>query len=326
MHTLKITFCTTIMNRLHHLQQTLPYNLDYNLDYQNCEFLILDYNSTDGLEEWMRENMHHFQGKVKYYKTTEPIHYQRSHSRNMAMKLADGDILCNLDADNYTGPDFAAYVASVFEENQHCFLSPAKNSPSDTFGKICFKKDDFLRIRGYDEVIKTYGFEDNDLKSRLEASGLTEKYYSKPEFLYAITHTMQERIENEQLFKTIDRVFVEKIDYKNSKLFLLNTNETFDSVHVIDSFFNHEDDVFVKPIPVLNRYQIIEETMISGKTEQLNLGNASLIEDKDKIISVVYFVSQLKNKLRFLNNTLGRSGIINPEGFGEGQIHFHLTA
>lgn len=325
MSTFKVSFCTTIMNRLHHLQETLPMNLAYNQDNDNCEFIILDYNSTDGLEEWIQENHIHFKGKVKYFRTTEPAHYQRSHSRNMAMKLADGDIICNLDADNYTGPSFAKYVSQVFEEHQQCFLSPAKNSPSDTFGKVCFKKEDFLKIRGYDEVIKTYGFEDNDLKNRLEQSGLRELHYDHPDFLYAITHTMQERVENEQLFKTIDQVYVEKIDFKNAKLFLLNTNNTFDSVHVIDSFFNSEMESKVKPIAVLNRYQILEETMVSGETNNLDLIKATLIEEQDKIISVVYFISQLKNKLRFINNSLGRNGIINPEGFGEGQIHFQLT-
>ncbi|MDZ7900482.1 MAG: glycosyltransferase family A protein [Arcicella sp.] len=81
----------------------------------------------------------------------------------MAFRLATGDIVINLDADNYVGKGFGEYIKEVFKQNQSVFIAPHAQSLSDTFGKISMTKDDFLTIRGYDEVIKGYGFEDNDI-------------------------------------------------------------------------------------------------------------------------------------------------------------------
>ena len=52
----KISFCTVCMNRLHHLKMTLQKNISDNRDYSNLEFIILDYNSSDGLGEYIRDN------------------------------------------------------------------------------------------------------------------------------------------------------------------------------------------------------------------------------------------------------------------------------
>ena len=93
------------MNRLSHLKKTLEKNICDNLVYENLEFILLDYNSTDGLENWAKNDLKNYieKGILKYYRTSEPNSFHRSHSRNVAMKLASGDIVCNLDADNFLG-------------------------------------------------------------------------------------------------------------------------------------------------------------------------------------------------------------------------------
>ena len=45
----KISICTTCMNRLDDLKQTLPQNILDNADYTRTEFVLIDYNSSDGL-------------------------------------------------------------------------------------------------------------------------------------------------------------------------------------------------------------------------------------------------------------------------------------
>jgi len=99
-----ISFCTTCMGRLYNLKETLPQNIEDNKAYPNLEFVILDYNSKDNLWEWMSRNMmdHILSGRVSYYRTTEPKYFSMSHSRNIAYKVAKGEIVNNLDADNYT--------------------------------------------------------------------------------------------------------------------------------------------------------------------------------------------------------------------------------
>jgi len=84
----KIAFCTTCMNRMHHLRQTLEKNIQDNHLPDRVEFIVLDYNSQDDLEQWLRQNMKSYinTGILVYYKTFEPEYYLRSHSRNMAFR------------------------------------------------------------------------------------------------------------------------------------------------------------------------------------------------------------------------------------------------
>ena len=53
----RISFIIACMGRLHHLAQTLPKNINWNVDYPNLEFILLDYNSSDGLAEWINKYM-----------------------------------------------------------------------------------------------------------------------------------------------------------------------------------------------------------------------------------------------------------------------------
>src|SRR5688572_6172397 len=100
MDVLRISICTVCMNRLHHIKQTLPANIAANEDYPNIEFVLLDYNSTDGLSDWIRDEMSEFieNGRLKYYRTEEPLFFDRTHSRNLIVKLATGDVISNVDA------------------------------------------------------------------------------------------------------------------------------------------------------------------------------------------------------------------------------------
>jgi hypothetical protein len=74
------------MNRLHQLKQTLMQNIADNADYEQLEFVVLDYNSKDGMEEWVKQNLagQIKTGRVVYYKTIEPESWSPSHSKNLA--------------------------------------------------------------------------------------------------------------------------------------------------------------------------------------------------------------------------------------------------
>lgn len=310
------------MNRLHHLKETLLMNLAENNDVENIEFVILDYNSNDGLENWMRDNLDSFGEKVVYFKTTQPSFYNRSHSRNMAFRLATGDILCNLDADNFTGKGFAAYLLSQFQQESSIFIAPDKNSLSDTFGKISMLKQDFLAIRGYDEAIKGYGFEDNDLKNRLVNLGRNEKFFGQPKFLRAITHTEEERIKNEFIYNNLASIFVEKISHREAKLLLHFKDNSYESALVIDGLFSESEthDTLIKPLEFLNRYYIIEKSIEKGVFSKDLISNASLISDHKTIVSTVNFYSQLTNKVRFIENFQNKRIAVNSELFGSGIV------
>src|SRR4051794_18097701 len=123
-----VSICTVSMNRLHHIQKTLPVNLKEN-DDSGINFILLDYNSNDGLEEYIRYNFYQEikSGKLVYYRYKQALSFHRSHSKNMAFRLADGDILCNVDADNYAGPSFGKFVQDTFTTQSNVCLTGLNN-------------------------------------------------------------------------------------------------------------------------------------------------------------------------------------------------------
>lgn len=175
-----ISFCTTCMGRLYNLKETLPKNIESNSDYENLEFVVLDYNSNDGLGDWVKNNMmnHIESGRLSYYRTIEPINFSMSHSRNIAFKVARGEIVNNLDADNFTfndnetGESWASYLNRLANQcDQKVIFAKGKRS---MHGRIGFYKNEFIDLLGgYDEQLFGYGHDDHDLVKRAWALGFT---------------------------------------------------------------------------------------------------------------------------------------------------------
>ncbi|MCP9755889.1 glycosyltransferase family 2 protein [Lacihabitans sp. CCS-44] len=308
------------MNRLHHLKQTLPYNLDCICGDQNHEIIILDYNSTDGLDKWIENNRSRLPKSIKYFKTTTSDHYKRSHSRNMAMRLASGDIICNLDADNFIGEGFIDYISKVFSENQNVFVSPEENSKSDVFGKICFTKNAFFEIGGYDEKIEYYGFEDLELKTRLIEKGLKNIEFNNPDFQRAIQHSEFERIKNEYLFKNLKHILIEKnTPYQSKIVFVLNDN-TYESGIVIDDQYNKCDE-YIKLLEEKNRYILKDNSVENGILDPILLSDYQIIESKIDQTKLIYFYSQVKNKsFAKTKESISSKKRINKNKIGNGVV------
>ena len=173
----KISFNITCMNRLHHIKQTLQQNIHDNFLSEQVEFNLLDYNSTDGLERWVKQQGELFDtGIFNYYKTITPTCYHRTHSRNMAFRLSTGDIVCNLDADNYLGEGFVAYILNLFcVSDEKAFYTP-RYSERDVIGRLCLWRKHFLSVNGYNEALPGYGLEDIELYYRLWKSGIEQEF------------------------------------------------------------------------------------------------------------------------------------------------------
>lgn len=192
------------MNRLYHLKETLLKNIEDNISYEKLEFILLDYNSSDGLEEWVKSKLAKYidNGILRYHRTSEPKSFHRSHSRNVALKLGSGDILCNLDADNFLGNDFASYVNYNFSFNKDVFLTSGFKNGS--YGKICVKKEHFLKIKGYDERMSGWGYEDDDLYFRLNLLGINQVNFFEKKF-YSMVIFSQNNEKTKVDFRNYDR-------------------------------------------------------------------------------------------------------------------------
>lgn len=215
------------MNRLHHIKETLPKNIKDNLDYKNVEFILLDYGSSDGLQEWVLKAMsvEINKGILKYYNFPNVEYFDRSHSRNLAFKLATGDVLCNVDADNYTGKGFAKYVNEKFSYNSNIYLVADTKKRfyflRNAFGRFCISKQDFEELGGLDEEMKSYGSETVDLYNRLDQKGVEECLILNTNFLKAISHGDEERVSNEYFLKSLSGMYIKFISHEESEFILM---------------------------------------------------------------------------------------------------------
>lgn len=257
---LSISFCTVSMNRAQHVMQTLPVNIADNKDYPNLEFVLLDYNSSDGLEQYVKENFseHLKSGILKYYRTGNPEYFHRSHSRNLLFKLAEGDIICNVDADNFTGKNFAEYINNMFGKNRNIFLTTLQKTGTtfrrDVMGRICVNRNDFYRTGGFDERMASYGFEDYDLANRLEMAGVKRACFENGEYFKAIQHQQAERLSNEFISRNLHSILIRYISPSTSDfLFLFKTGNFQRGIIVNNNVYRYEQP--------LNRIREIEFDM-----------------------------------------------------------------
>lgn len=204
-----IVFATTCKGRLQHIERTLPQNLEDNQTYPNAKFVVLDYNSQDSLVRYLEEK-HSRElscGRVVLYRYTEPAPFRMAHAKNLAHRagiLEGADILVNMDADNFTGPDFAWYIAEKFSNaSEEIFLWARGNKhrhgadriPKGCGGRIVVSSSAFMKIGGYDEKFDTWGPDDKDFHFRLSRAGLKAEEIERV-YLEAILHNDRMRFKD----------------------------------------------------------------------------------------------------------------------------------
>ncbi len=312
------------MNRLHHLKQTLPQNLKDNEKYPEVEFVILDYNSQDGLEDWAKNSFLNWQGKVNYFRTNLTGFYDFSHSRNLAISMAKGDIICILDADNFTGPDFCHFINDNFQKNENIFLSSRKCGISDLQGRICFLRKDFYSLNGYDERIKGYGYEDIDFVNRLKFLGRKEVQIKDFAFLKAIQHDNDQRVLNNQRIINLNKLYVLNKSPTRCAVLFVYKNKDFEFAEINDNCFDNESKelVFVKPMSIYYRFNLVEGTLYFGSNyEEIYTQEMIEVTETKTIYEFVFFYSQLYNKAILRNNAKNKVISVNNEGIAESTLY-----
>lgn len=190
-----VIFCTTCKGRRQHIEQTLPKNLKDN-SCSNHKFVLLDYGSADGLETYLKS--HHMEaiesGRLVVYTFKGPGPFRMAHAKNTAHRLGileGGDILVNLDADNFTGVGFSDYITTQFKANGEDSFLWARMVKGDyargISGRIVVTAKAFLLTGGYDEKYTTWSPDDKDFNARLRRLGFQGHEIDKS-YLDAVMH------------------------------------------------------------------------------------------------------------------------------------------
>jgi hypothetical protein len=188
-----LIFCTTCKGRTQHLKLTLPQNL---IDNPEARFVVLGYNDQDSLAEYLKAS--HAQdiasGRLTVYQYRDNVPFRMAHAKNMAHRcgiMEGGDILVNLDADNYTGNGFAKYLLDKFQSKDNIFMwslmIKGTGMPRGISGRIAIRRGDFFLAGGYDEKYETHSPDDKDFNARLRRLGV-EGVEIDGRFLLAINH------------------------------------------------------------------------------------------------------------------------------------------
>jgi len=188
------------MNRLYQIERTLGKNLADNRMFGHLvEFILVDFGSKDGLMDWIKQNfMDDIEsGLLKYYYTDKMKSWHASIAKNTSHLYANGDVLMNLDCDNYTGYNGGKFVIQQFMNiDDDIILHQVYIYLDGSFGRIGMRREFFHAIGGYNEAFAPMGYEDIDLLERLKALGLRYVHAGDRRYNNAIPNTREESIGN----------------------------------------------------------------------------------------------------------------------------------
>jgi len=155
-----ISYCTQIKNRLPQFEQVFAHNLAHVLDNPDTEWVIVDCDSSDGLDAFIADEFPVFPAHVHYYRS-RPQAYSIPVAKNFAARLSSGDYLFNLDADNFIG-DTSAHIRRVGRYDGIC----CDLFKRGVYGRIGCARKIFEFVGGYDESFLPAAKHDVDLRAR----------------------------------------------------------------------------------------------------------------------------------------------------------------
>ena len=326
---------TVVMNRLHHLEQTLPANIRDN-SHPSSYWLILDYSSDDGLQQYILDFFSDElrRGRLQYHRYDYAKYFSHAHSRNLAVQLANARYICNVDADNYTGKDFDKYVLQTFSHHPNTVLSALSNTHKiyGAFGRMAVSRENFMQVGGYDETFDGYGFEDYDLVSRMEQYGLEKIMIEEPGFLKVISHGNEDRVAREWTNDQLLVLFRQQVSNNLQVLLYLFRDQTFHYGVVNEDF----------AAGTHYRYSLAGDAWQTGtwmeQTGQLRLhftnfsasfehegdyltGNNHQLKKEtrpEELQEAILFHTNMGNSCRYRYNLHNKIIRVNEKGFGRG--------
>ena len=172
----------TCKNRLHHLQQTLPWLLRQS----DAEIIVVDYGCAQGTSQWI-SNYH---PGVRVVRVIDDPLFSLARARNIGATQSQARVLLFSDADMIIRADLGAWIARNVTEN--CFYQATIPMHPSMCGTVVCARHDFERAQGYDEAYRGWGWEDSDLYQRFMLAGLRRGQFPI-EFLQPIEHDDHER-------------------------------------------------------------------------------------------------------------------------------------
>ena len=107
---------------------------------------------------------------IEVFRLPRTPRHRMAHAKNVAHRMATGDFLVNLDADNILTPEYLEWLQGVVNAGVPCIIFT--HAWGGGGGRIGLPREAFLSLGGYDERFDDWGYDDNDLLERGRRVGL----------------------------------------------------------------------------------------------------------------------------------------------------------
>lgn len=167
---MKVSYCTTCHGRLWQLEKTLPDNLAFTQSGV-AELFIVIYND-DSVEQYLLDNFKSFidQGRLRYLVVNDDQLWNAGYVKNIAHMNAIGDIVFNLDADNFIDSELATVLLNLKDDQIVTLKFTQKPNFAGAVGRIGMSRAVFTQLNGYRVDIASH--HDGDLVKRSQRLGL----------------------------------------------------------------------------------------------------------------------------------------------------------
>jgi len=193
-----ITFVTTCRGRLAHVRETLP----LLVAQREAAVVVVDYGCPDGTGDWIEA---HFP-TVVVVRSPDAPRFEAARARNLGAAHVQSPWICFVDADIRVGAEFCTRVEPLLADTRFYLAEPRTG---ESWGTCICAKADFDFIGGYDEVLQSWGKEDEDFYSWLVLAGVSYDVFPG-ELIDVISHDDRERVAH---FELKDRWFSESINH-----------------------------------------------------------------------------------------------------------------
>lgn len=192
-----VSVITTCKGRMHHLEEALPTWTSQVGD--NYEIIVVDYGDPDKSADYVEELCDHRVRAVRH----EAEGFNLSHARNL------GALAASPKADTFLFMDADALMTNDSFLNYHRQKVMVGGSFvtgwgfGDGTGCCMVWRELFSRVRGYNEAVNGWGFDDVDFYWRIEAQGFEQRAFHNG--LKTIKHDDEDRVrfyKDKNLLKT----------------------------------------------------------------------------------------------------------------------------
>ncbi|MBL3527812.1 MAG: glycosyltransferase [gamma proteobacterium endosymbiont of Lamellibrachia anaximandri] len=187
-----VSLVTCCMNRNDNLIKALP---SWIACPELNEIIIVDWSSTIPVYDYIRA--HGFDdSRIKVIRVDDQPRWILSYAFNIGFRAARFDKILKTDADIILHKEF-------FHKNtlsDYVFISGdwriAEKGQEHINGFFYITRKNLMRVKGFNEYITTYGWDDDDIYNRLQASG-TKRVHVDVSTIYHIPHDDAQRIGGE---------------------------------------------------------------------------------------------------------------------------------